>query len=137
MLVADEAAREVEDFDSQFTLGTQPFRTTLLAATAEIEAGRYDVVAVVGVEQMRNVSGREAADHLGVAAWADREAVDATFLWPAMFSDIAAAYRQRHPCPRMRHSACLLQRLVPISLTTTFGRWSRGHLGGCGGRWPT
>jgi len=71
----------------------------LLAATAEIEAGRYDVVAVVGVEQMRNVSGREAADHLGVAAWADREAVDATFLWPAMFSDIAAAYRQRHGLP--------------------------------------
>ncbi len=30
----------------------------LLAATAEIEAGRYDLACVVGIEQMRNVPGR-------------------------------------------------------------------------------
>ena len=30
----------------------------ILAASAEIEAGRYDLACVVGLEQMRNVSGR-------------------------------------------------------------------------------
>ena len=36
-----------------------------LAAMADLEAGRYDVALVVGVEQMRNVSGRIGAEHLG------------------------------------------------------------------------
>ncbi|NBS97364.1 MAG: thiolase domain-containing protein, partial [Betaproteobacteria bacterium] len=42
----------------------------LLAATAEIEAGRYDCVLVAGVELERNVPGDVAAQHLGAAAWA-------------------------------------------------------------------
>ena len=42
----------------------------VLAAMAELEAGRYDCALVVGVEQMRNVDRREtAAEHLGAAAW--------------------------------------------------------------------
>lgn len=67
-----------------------------LAATAELEAGRYDVALVAGVELMRNVSAQQAAEHLGAAAWAGREALDATFPWPALFSDIADAYADRH-----------------------------------------
>ncbi|HNS85828.1 MAG TPA: hypothetical protein PKH09_02925 [Parvularculaceae bacterium] len=46
----------------------------LLAAGAEIEAGRYDVALVVGIELMRNVPGQQAAEFLGSAAWAGKEA---------------------------------------------------------------
>ena len=44
----------------------------LLAAAAEIEAGRYDLVCVLGVEYMRNVPGQKAAEYLGAAAWHGR-----------------------------------------------------------------
>ncbi len=68
----------------------------LLAATAEIEAGRYDLACVVGIEQMRNVPGRIAAQHLGAAAWNGHEYGDAEFVWPRVFSDLAAEYDRRH-----------------------------------------
>jgi acetyl-CoA C-acetyltransferase len=68
----------------------------VLAAGAELEAGRYDVALVCGVELMRNVGAEEAARHLGTAAWAGREAQDARFPWPALFSAVADAYAERH-----------------------------------------
>jgi acetyl-CoA C-acetyltransferase len=45
----------------------------VLAATAEIEAGRYDCVLVLAVEQERNVPGADAPKHLGAAAWIGHE----------------------------------------------------------------
>ena len=54
----------------------------LLAAAAEIEAGRYDLACVTGVELMRHVSGQQAAHHLGVALWVGQEAQEAIFPWP-------------------------------------------------------
>src|SRR5689334_6501673 len=39
----------------------------LLAASAEIEAGRYDLACVTGIELMRNVPGQQAAAYLGAA----------------------------------------------------------------------
>ena len=68
----------------------------VLAAAADLEAGRYDVAAVVGVEQMRNVATAEAAEHLGAALWVGVEATDEAFPWPAQFSEIADAYAERH-----------------------------------------
>ena len=68
----------------------------ILAATAEIEAGRYDLACVVGIEQMRNVPGQTAAEHLGSAAWVDEEFQDARFLWPRAFSDLAEEYDRRY-----------------------------------------
>ncbi len=68
----------------------------ILAATAEIEAGRYDLACVVGIEQMRNVPGKIAAQHLGSAAWAGHEFGDADFVWPRAFSDLAEEYDRRH-----------------------------------------
>ncbi|MDS0135495.1 MULTISPECIES: acetyl-CoA acetyltransferase [unclassified Amycolatopsis] len=70
--------------------------TAVLAACADLEAGRYDVALVVGVELMRNVDGQRAAEHLGSAAWAAHEAVAAKFPWPALFADVAAAYDARY-----------------------------------------
>ncbi len=68
----------------------------ILAATAEIEAGRYDLACVVGLEQMRNVSGQQAAQNLGAAAWAGHEFQDAQFVWPRAFSDLAEEYDRRY-----------------------------------------
>lgn len=68
----------------------------ILAATAEIEAGRYDLACVVGVEQMRNVPGQKAAENLGSAAWAGHEFQEARFLWPRAFSDLAEEYDRRY-----------------------------------------
>jgi acetyl-CoA C-acetyltransferase len=79
-----------------------------LAAAAEIEAGRYDLACVAGVEQMRNVPGQQAACYLGAAAWAGREAQDARFPWPALFSQIADVYDARYGLKR-EHLARIAQ----------------------------
>ncbi|QDZ08245.1 thiolase domain-containing protein [Sphingomonas panacisoli] len=68
----------------------------VLAATAEIEAGRYDLACVVGIEQMRNVPGQTAAEHLGAAAWVGHEYGEARYVWPAAFSDLAEEYDRRY-----------------------------------------
>ena len=44
----------------------------ILAASAEIEAGRYDLALVLGIELMRNVPGQRAAEYLGTAAWSGK-----------------------------------------------------------------
>jgi len=68
----------------------------ILAAAAEIEAGRYDLACVVGLEQMRNVSGLQAAQNLAAAAWAGHEFQDAKYVWPRAFSDLADEYDRRY-----------------------------------------
>jgi acetyl-CoA C-acetyltransferase len=67
----------------------------VLAAMAEIEAGRYDVALVLGVEQERSVPGDEAARILGAACWVGHEG-DAEFVWPHQFSLLAAEYDRRY-----------------------------------------
>lgn len=68
----------------------------VLAAGADLEAGRYDVAVVIGIEQMRNVATHEAAEHLGAALWVGAEATDEAFPWPAQFSEIVDEYDARH-----------------------------------------
>jgi acetyl-CoA C-acetyltransferase len=72
----------------------------ILAASAEIEAGRYGLALVLGIELMRNVPGQRAAEYLGSAAWAGREAQEARFLWPYMFSKVAEEYEERYGLDR-------------------------------------
>ena len=67
----------------------------ILAASAEIEAGRYGLALVLGIELMRNVPGQRAAEYLGSAAWAGREGQEARYLWPYMFSQVADEYDER------------------------------------------
>ena len=68
----------------------------LLAATAELAAGRADIALVMGIEQMRNVPGELAAEHLGVAAFHGREATDTPLVWPRLFAELAEFYEARH-----------------------------------------
>jgi acetyl-CoA C-acetyltransferase len=70
--------------------------TAVLAACADLEAGRYDVALVAGVELMRNTDGQTAATHLGSAAWVGYEALSAKFPWPALFAEVADAYDRRY-----------------------------------------
>ncbi len=68
----------------------------ILAAMAEIEAGRYDCILVVGVEQERHLGGDIAAKHMASAAWAGEESDAARFCWPWMFDGLAAEYERRY-----------------------------------------
>jgi len=69
---------------------------SILAAMAEIEAGRYDCALVVGAEQERNVPADQASRNLGAAAWIGHEGDDATYMWPYMFSLLADEYDRRY-----------------------------------------
>ena len=72
-----------------------------LSAAAEIEAGRYDLAAVVGVEMMRNVSGTQAAQFIGAPAmWSGHEGVGVQHPWPCMFSDLTERYERRYGLQR-------------------------------------
>jgi len=68
----------------------------ILAAMAEIEAGRYDCALVVGAEQERNVPGDQAAMNLGAAAWIGHEGEGVVHMWPHMFSLLADEYHARY-----------------------------------------
>lgn len=68
----------------------------ILSAMADIEAGRYDCVLVIGIEQERNVPGTQAPQYLGAAAWIGHEGQDAKFIWPYMFSELADEYDRRY-----------------------------------------
>jgi acetyl-CoA C-acetyltransferase len=77
----------------------------VLAAAAEIEAGRYELAAVLGVEQMRNVPGDEAAQLIGgPAMWANHECAGVRFPWPHIFSLLGDEYDRRYGLDR-RHLA--------------------------------
>lgn len=68
----------------------------LLAAGAELEAGRYDVALVVGAEIERSVPGEVAAQHLGAAAHVGHEGTRARFMWPHLFDRICDEYDRRY-----------------------------------------
>jgi acetyl-CoA C-acetyltransferase len=67
-----------------------------MAASAEIEARRYDVALVVGAEILRNVGGQRAAELLSCAGWAGKDAFEGQNLWPQSFAEIAAEYDLRY-----------------------------------------
>ncbi len=66
-----------------------------LAAMAEIEAGRYDCVLVLGAEQEKTLPGMEAAQVQAAAAHVGSETGGAEAIWPAMFERVAAEYERR------------------------------------------
>src|SRR5690606_874710 len=68
----------------------------MLAASAEIEAGRYDVAAVVGVEQMKSVDSKTGGDFLGTAAWYELEAKGVDFPFPKLFGKLGDEYDKRY-----------------------------------------
>jgi acetyl-CoA C-acetyltransferase len=67
----------------------------ILAASAEIEAGRYDLALVLGVEQMKTVDSTKGGDFLGTAAWYEREAAGISFPFPKLFGRLGDEYEKR------------------------------------------
>ena len=69
----------------------------ILGASAEIESGRYDLAAVLGIEIMRNVPGDEAAANIGGSAmWSGHECQGVKYPWPHMFSVLGDEYEKRY-----------------------------------------
>jgi acetyl-CoA C-acetyltransferase len=67
-----------------------------LSAMADLEAGRYDVALVLGVELMRNGTGFDAQQKLGAAGWVPRETEGLDYPWPALFSRLGDEYDRRY-----------------------------------------
>jgi acetyl-CoA C-acetyltransferase len=67
----------------------------VLAAMAELEAGRYGCALVVGVEQEKTMSGLDAGRTQQAAAWVGHETEDADLIWPETFDTIADEYDRR------------------------------------------
>jgi len=67
-----------------------------MAASAEIEAGRYDLQAVVGIEQMKTVSAAVGGAYLGTAAWYEQEAENIEFPFPKLFGKLGDEYDRRY-----------------------------------------
>lgn len=74
----------------------------VLSAMAEIEAGRYDCVLVLGAEEFKNLPGDIASQNQNAAAWQGHEDIDCTFMWPAAFGRVAQEYERRFGLDR-RH----------------------------------
>jgi acetyl-CoA C-acetyltransferase len=72
----------------------------VLAAMAEIEAERYDLACVLGIEMERNVPAADAASHLGVAAWHAKECQGIAYPWPHLFSELGREYERRYGLKR-------------------------------------
>lgn len=67
----------------------------ILAASAEIEAGRYDVALVAGIEHMKTVDAAQGGEYLGTAAWYEKEARGIPFPFPALFGQLGDEYQRR------------------------------------------
>lgn len=68
----------------------------VLAAMADIEAGRYDCALVLGVEVMRTTDALTIQQHLGAAAWVPRETEGVDYPWPALFGALGDEYERRY-----------------------------------------
>lgn len=67
-----------------------------LNAMAFIQAGIYDLVCVIGVEQMKTVPPEKGGEFLGTAAWYEREAKGIEFPFPKLFGKLGDAYVSRY-----------------------------------------
>jgi acetyl-CoA C-acetyltransferase len=68
---------------------------SMMMAAAEIEAGRYNVALILGVEQMKTVDPATGGDFLGTAAWYDQEAKGVEFPFPKLFGRLGDEYEKR------------------------------------------
>lgn len=68
----------------------------LLTAMSFIKANMYDVICVIGVEQMKSVDTCKASNYLGMASWFEKEAKGIDFPFPKLFSKLADEYDKRY-----------------------------------------
>ena len=63
-----------------------------LMARAEIEAGIYNLIMVLGVELMKSVDAKTGGDFLGTAAWYEKECRGIEFPFPKLFDRLYDVY---------------------------------------------
>ena len=72
----------------------------VLAAMAELEAGRYDCALVVGVEEQKALPGDQSSVAQNAASWQGHEGISCTFMWPAVFGLLGQEYAYRYGLDR-------------------------------------
>jgi acetyl-CoA C-acetyltransferase len=68
----------------------------ILSATAYIKAGIYDLICVIGIEQMKTVTPLEGGRFLGAAAWYEKECQGIDFPFPKLFGRLGDEYDKRY-----------------------------------------
>lgn len=92
------------DFDPRFVgLPTCRFEAAcassavaILSAMAYIMANIYDLVCVIGIEQMKTVDSLKGGDFLGTATWYEKEAMEIEFPFPKLFGKLGDEYDKRY-----------------------------------------
>jgi acetyl-CoA C-acetyltransferase len=72
----------------------------ILSAMSEIEAGRYDVALVIGVEEQKALPGDQSSINQNAASWQGHEGISCTFMWPAVFGLLGEEYAYRYGLDR-------------------------------------
>jgi acetyl-CoA C-acetyltransferase len=72
----------------------------VLSAMSEIEAGRYDVALVIGVEEQKALPGDQSSIAQNAASWQGHEGISCTFMWPAVFGLLGEEYAYRYGLDR-------------------------------------
>lgn len=72
----------------------------VLSAMSELEAGRYDVALVVGVEEQKAIPGDQSSINQNAAAWQGHEGISCTYMWPAVFGLLGEEYNYRYGLDR-------------------------------------
>jgi acetyl-CoA C-acetyltransferase len=67
---------------------------------SEIEAGRYDVALVIGVEEQKALPGDQSSIAQNAASWQGHEGISCTFMWPAVFGLLGEEYAYRYGLDR-------------------------------------
>ncbi len=67
-----------------------------LSAMAYIQAGIYDLICLIGVEQMKTVDSARGGDYLGTAAWYEKECAGIEFPFPKLFGQLGDEYDKRY-----------------------------------------
>lgn len=92
------------DFDPRFiSLPTIRFEAACassavaaLSAMAYIQAGIFDLVCLIGVEQMKTVGPVKGGDFLGTAAWYEKECDGIEYPFPKLFGKLGDEYDKRY-----------------------------------------
>ena len=83
----------------------------ILSATAELEAGRYECIMVLGVEEEKHLPGDQSSQVQNAASWQGHEGLDCKFVWPADFGRVAMEYGERYGLDRQ-----YLNRIAEINM---------------------
>lgn len=92
------------DFDPRFVgLPTCRFEAACasgavaaLSAMVHIVAGMYDLVCLIGVEQMKTTNPVKGGEFLGTAAWYEKECDGIEFSFPKLFGKLGDEYDKRY-----------------------------------------